>query len=167
MQSLLIVGAGSFSTEVKELAQLLGYDDIVFLDDDPAQAYCVPVVGTTADIKALRSRYDLAIVALGDNANRIKFHHELKRYGYRIPVLVHPTAYISPDAELSPGCIIRTNVVVSSFAKVGEASILNVGSLIDHHVTIGAGCHILMGAVVRNMAKVESMTRIESLSLVQ
>ena len=51
--------------------------------------------------------------------------------------------------------------------KIGEACILNVGALIDHHVEIGAGCHILMGAVVRNKAKVEPLTRVESLSLVE
>lgn len=44
---------------------------------------------------------------------------------------------------------------------------MNVGALIDHHVEIGAGCHILMGAVVRNKAKVEPLTRVESLSLVE
>ena len=38
MTSLLIVGAGSFSTEVEELARLLGYTDIAFLDDHPEKA---------------------------------------------------------------------------------------------------------------------------------
>ncbi len=37
----------------------------------------------------------------------------------------------------------------------------------DHHVEIGYGCHILMGAVVRNKVKVEPLTRVESLSLVE
>jgi UDP-3-O-[3-hydroxymyristoyl] glucosamine N-acyltransferase len=57
--------------------------------------------------------------------------------------------------------------VVSRDVKLGEATILNVGALIDHHVEIGYGCHILMGAVVRNKAKVEPLTRVESLSLIQ
>ena len=167
MSSLLIIGAGSFSPEVEELAHLLGYTDIAFLDDNPTNAYCSPVIGTTADIERLRSQYDTAIVALGNNNTRIKYHEELKRCGYTIPVLIHPTVYISPTATISPGCIIRAKVVVSRDVKIGEACILNVGALIDHHVEIGYGSHILMGAVVRNKAKIEPLTRVESLSLIQ
>lgn len=167
MNSLLIIGAGSFSPEVEELAGLLGYTDIAFLDDNPSTAYSSPVIGTMADIAALRSQYDTAIVALGNNNTRMKYHQILKDCGYNIPILIHPTAYVSPTAEIAPGCVIRAKVVVSRDVKLGEATILNVGALIDHHVEIGYGCHILMGAVVRNKAKVEPLTRVESLSLVQ
>ena len=167
MQKLLIIGAGSFSPEVEELAGLLGYTDIVFLDDNPSTAYCSPVIGTTDEIEAFRSKYDTAIVAIGNNSTRMKYHEELKRCGYNIPILIHPTAYVSPTAEIAPGCVIRAKVVVSRGVKLGEATILNVGALINHHVEIGYGCHILMGAVVRNKAKVEPLTRVESLSLVE
>lgn len=167
MNSLLIIGSGSFSPEVEELARLIGYKDIAFLDDNPQKAYCHPVIGTTSDIEGFRSKYSTAIVALGNNERRMKYHDELKRCGYTIPTLIHPTAYVSPEAEIAPGCIIRAKAVVSRYANLGESVILNVGALIDHHVEIGEGCHILMGAVVRNMAKVEPLTRVESLSLIQ
>lgn len=167
MKSLLIIGAGSFSPEVEELAGILGYSDIAFLDDNPSTAYCSPVIGKTVDIEKFRSQYDTAIVALGNNNTRMKYHEELKRCGYNIPVLIHPIAFVSPTASIAPGCIIRAKAVVSRDVKLGEACILNVGALIDHHVEIGYGCHILMGAVVRNKAKVEPLTRVESLSLVQ
>ena len=167
MTSLLIIGAGSFSPEVEELASLLGYNDLAFLDDNPATAYCSPVIGTTAEIASFRSKYDTAIVALGNNNTRMKYHDELKSCGYNIPILIHPTAYVSPTAQIASGCIIRAKAVVSRDVKLGEATILNVGALIDHHVEIGYGCHILMGAVVRNKVKIEPLTRVESLSLIQ
>ena len=97
----------------------------------------------------------------------MKYHEELKRCGYNIPVLTHPTAYVSPTAQIASGCIIRAKAVVSRDVKIGEATILNVGALIDHHVEIGYGCHILMGAVIRNKVKIEPLTRVESLSLIQ
>lgn len=152
---------------MEELARFLGYNDITFLDDNPSSAYCSLVIGTTADLESLRSKYDTAIVALGNNNTRMKYHEELKRCGYNIPILIHPTAYVSPTASIAPGCIIRAKAVVSRDVRLGEACILNVGALIDHHVEIGYGCHILMGAVVRNKVKVEPLTRVESLSLVE
>lgn len=150
-----------------ELARLLGYTDIAFLDDNPDKAMSEPVIGTCSQIAEMRRKYDAAIVALGNNKSRMKYHQILKENGYSIPTLIHPTAYISPDAEIAEGCIIRAKAVVSRYVKLGEATILNVGALIDHHVEIGAGCHILMGAVIRNMAKVEPLTRVESLSVVE
>lgn len=167
MKSLLIIGAGSFSPEVDELARLLGDTDIAFLDDNPDKAMSKPVIGTCSQIAEMREKYDTAIVALGNNKNRMEYHQMLKENGYAIPTLIHPTAYISPDAEIAEGCIIRAKCVVSRYVKLGEATILNVGALIDHHVEIGAGCHILMGAVVRNMAKVKPLTRMESLALIE
>jgi UDP-3-O-[3-hydroxymyristoyl] glucosamine N-acyltransferase len=106
-------------------------------------------------------------VAFGNNKTRMKYHRILIDCCYKNPVLIHPIAYVSPDAEIAPGGIIRAKTVVSRDVKIGEATILNVGALIDHHVEIGYGCHILMGAVVRNKAKVDPLTRIESLNLVQ
>ncbi len=164
---LLIIGAGSFSPEAEEMARMIGYSDIAFLDDNPTKAMAGPVIGPLTDIATLRTQYDTAIVALGNNTDRMKYHNELKRYSYTIPTLIHPTAFVSPDAEIGIGCIIRAKAVVSRFVKVGEACILNVGSLIDHHVIIGSGCHILMGAVVRNKVVVAPLTRVESLEIVQ
>ncbi|MBP5288594.1 MAG: hypothetical protein J6Z79_01815 [Clostridia bacterium] len=167
MRSLLVVGAGSFSVEAEELARLAGYDDIAFLDDHPESACCQRVIGAIADMGSFRDRCGEGIVALGDNRDRLRLHRELKRCGYTVPILVHPASYVSPDAVLSPGCIVRAKAVVSRFARLGEAVIINAGALIDHHVVLGDGCHVLPGAVVRNKARVEALTRVESLTLIQ
>ena len=162
MKSLLIIGAGSFSVEVEELAMLLGYDSFDYVDDNAPKA-----VGKMADISALREKYDTAIVALGNNENRKKYTELLIENGYDVPILVHPTAYVSPDAKLSRGCIIRTHAVISRYAELGKGVIVNVGGLIDHHCIIGDYSHILMGAVVRNSIKVEPLTWVESNHVVQ
>lgn len=162
LMSLLIIGAGSFSIEVEELARLLGYTDFAFIDDKSSNA-----IGTIKDIGKMREKFDTAIVALGNNENRKRFHEELVRYNYNIPILIHPTAFVSPDAQLSPGCIVRTHAVVSRYAKLGEGVIVNIGSLIDHHCEIGAFSMILPGAVVRNISKVESGSWIRSNAVVE
>lgn len=150
MSSLLIIGAGSFSTEVDELAKLLGYKDIAFLDDKSPVA-----IGTMRDIGKMRDLYDTAIVAMGNNENRKRFQEELVRHGFNIPVLIHPTAFVSSDAQLAPGCIVRARAVVSRYANLCDGVIVNIGSLIDHHCEIGAFSMILPGAVVRNSVKVD------------
>ena len=167
MKRLLIVGAGSFSTEVDELARLCGYDDIAFLDDQTSSARSGPVVGKLDDLGSMKEQYPEAIVAFGNNEMRMKYHHLLKEFGFSSPVLIHPTAYISPDAVIRCGTIIRTRAVVSRYVDIGEACILNVGALIDHDCILEDGCHILMGAVVRNKVRVPYGTWVKANAVVE
>lgn len=145
----------------------LGYDDIAFLDDDPDNALSHPVIGTTRDIRKYRDSYENAIVALGNNQIRIKYHAILEETGYNIPILIHPTAYVSPDAKLAPGCIIRTFAVVGCYAELGKAVILNIGAKVDHHCVIGEGSHLLINSVVRASKKVEPLTWLDSCQVIQ
>ena len=165
--SLLIVGAGSFSAEVDELARILGYTELVFLDDNISTARSTPVIGTLSDIKKFRNVYPEAIVAFGNNDLRLKFHKILLQEGYIIPSLVHPTAYVSPDATLNRGCIVRAKAVVSRYVELGESCIVNAGALIDHDCIVGDGCHILIGAVVRNKVHIPDRTWVPSNTVVE
>lgn len=165
--NLLIIGAGSFSTEIEELAKLLGYDDIAFLDDNPDKALAHPVIGIMKDIEKYREQYDNAIVALGNNKNRLHYHEILESFNYNIPILVHPTAYVSPDAKLAPGCVIRTFAVVSRYAVLGKATILNIGAKVDHHCVIGEGSHLLINSVVRASKTVEPLTWLDAGQVIQ
>lgn len=162
MNSLLIIGAGSFSVEVEELASFLGYTDIAFIDDKSSLA-----IGTMNDIGKMRDLYDTAIVALGNNETRKHFHEKLVLHGFKIPILIHPTAFVSADAQLAPGCIVRANAVVSRHAKLGEGVIVNIGSIIDHHCEIGAFSMILPGAVIRNSVKVEPGSWVKANAVVE
>jgi dTDP-4-dehydrorhamnose 3,5-epimerase-like enzyme len=83
MSSLLIVGAGSFSTEVEELARYQGFTDIAFLDDKDSSA-----IGTMKDIGKVRGKFDTAIVAMGNNENRRKYHEKLKLHAMYLSYLL-------------------------------------------------------------------------------
>lgn len=166
MKKLLIIGAGNFPPEVEELARLNGYDSFAYLDDN-LNARCKPVIGTLSSIASYVEAYPDAIVAFGDNRMRLLYTKKLLEMGYNVPVLIHPTAYISPDAEIAPGCIIRAHCVVSRYVRLGLATILNVGALVDHDVVVGEGSHILMGASIRNMVELPQMSRVESNQVVE
>lgn len=165
--NLLIIGAGSFSTEIEEMARLVGYTDIAFVDDHPEKAVSDPVIGKMSEIAELRLQYDNALVALGNNANRLKYHILLEEAGYKIPTLIHPTAYVSPDAQLAPGCIIRTFAVVGRYAELGKATILNIGAKVDHHCVIGEGSHLLINSVVRASKTVGPLTWLDANQVIQ
>lgn len=164
---ILIVGAGSFSTEIEEMARLVGYDDFAFLDDKPDEALSHPVIGSMNEIHRFRNDFDYAIVALGNNVSRLKYHNILKDCGYSIPVLIHPQAYVSPDAVIAQGCIVRPFAVVGRYAQLGETVILNIGAKVDHHCVIGKGSHLLINSVVRGSSMVEPLSWVDAGEIIQ
>ncbi|WP_303819735.1 hypothetical protein [Ruminococcus flavefaciens] len=166
MNDLLIVGAGSFSVEVEEMARLVGFDRIAFLDDNLI-GHSSSIIGRTSDLSKFNTVFSNAIVALGNNELRRKFHLQIKSHGYTIPILVHPTAFVSDDAELSAGCIVRAHAVISRYAHLDEGVIVNVGGLIDHHCVIHQFSHILMGAVIRNSMEVPELSWIDANSVIE
>lgn len=167
MKSLLILGAGSFAPQVEEIAQMEGYEKIAFLDDNPNAAYCEPVIGKMNDAGKFVEEYEFAIVALGNNQHRMKYTAVLEDLGFTIPYMIHSTAYVSKDAKIGPGCIIREKAIVSRYAELEKAVIINAGAIIDHHCIIGEGTHCLIGAVVRNKVHVEPMTWINANQVVE
>lgn len=114
-QKLLIIGAGSFATELEELARLCGYNEIAFLDDFPDGARCKPVIGHMDDIPEMRKKYNCAIVTLGNNKKRMEYMEILQEHNFEILVLIPPTAYVSPNAIIENGGIIRAKAVASRY----------------------------------------------------
>lgn len=167
MESISILGAGSFSTEVEELARQRGYNDIAFLDDSPNTARCQPIIGKLDEALVFMQQFSSAIVALGNNEMRMKYTKMLFDACYDVPALVHPAAYVSKDAALSCGCIVRAKAVISRYVKLGTAVIINAGVIVDHDCTIGEGVHCLPGAVVRNRVMVSPMRWIKANEVVE
>ena len=139
-QELLFIGAGGFGRVVLEHAS--GLYDCGFLDDgDSAVVDCVPMIGKTSDMASLYPEYNLLLVAIGNNKLRQRLYKEAMAIGYSFPI-IHPTAYISPHAQIGSGCIILDNAVVQNNVKCGDGCILNPGVELHHDSTIGNYCLI-------------------------
>ena len=169
-RTLLIVGAGGLGQDVAEIAMMSGrYAKIAFLDDQPTpeKERQYTVVGTVGELEKFVGMYGYAISAVGNNEYRMKMHNEIKRLGFDIPILIHPTAIVHPLALLSPGDIIRAMCFVSSGVEIGEGVLLNIGCKIDHNCVIDEGCHISMGTVVRNEVRVPPLSSFKSNAVVE
>ena len=100
MRSLLILGAGGFGQMVKETALAIGYEKVVFLDD---AAKAEDVIGMCCDYVLKHSEYPAAVAAFGNNKTRLFWTEKLLEEGYEVPVIIHPSAIVSPSAVLEPG----------------------------------------------------------------
>lgn len=156
--NLLIIGAGGHGHVVKEIAQALGiYKKIDFIDDGSDIA-----IGTCKELKRFKESYTDAFVAFGDNALRHTWFLKAKELGYHIPALVHPRAYVSPSAIIEEGVVILPNAVINTRAKLKAGTIIGIGTLIDHDVTIGEYCHINSGAIVMAGSHIKNLTKADA-----
>lgn len=155
---LLIIGAGGHGRVVKEIAEATSlFDKIDFADDNYEFS-----VGKIDDIQRLHSVYDCAFVGIGNNRLRAQLLKKLSDTGYTIPVLIHPTAYISKSAVIGEGTVIEPKAIVNANASVGKGCIISVGSIIDHDVIINDYSHINSGAVICDAGIIESYVKIDA-----
>lgn len=163
MSSLLILGAGGHAKVVAETALASGVaSSLAFLDDrflvmdSSTSVLGWPVIGPL--VLSLQSstanQFDAAVVAIGHAATRLHWIHQLQAFGYNLPVLMHPTAWVSPSAQLGPSSAVFANVVVQAQAFAGTGVILNTGCSVDHEVHLAEGVHICPGARLAGEVKV-------------
>lgn len=168
-RTLLIIGAGGLGQVVAESAQMSGrYTKIAFLDDDPTEEKSrqFSIIGATNEIEKYVDDFVYAIPAFGSNEKRYELMLELKNCGYKIPRIIHPTAYISPTVSIGEGTIIRPNAAISRNVVIEECCLINMGALIDHRCHIGRCTHIPMGCVVRGEITIPPMSEFEPNSVI-
>ncbi|GAA6172314.1 acetyltransferase [Colwellia sp. KU-HH00111] len=148
---LVIIGAGGHGRVVADCAQQLKhYQEIVFLDEcfPNSKHDCEwPIIGSMSDVAA-HLENSTFIVAIGNNQIRGKILKQLVHAGANIATLVHPSAVISPNAELKKGTIVCANAVVSVGCTIGDGCIINTGATVDHDCKLESYVHISPGVNV-------------------
>ena len=148
MKILAILGASGHGKVVAEIAELSGWDEIVFFDDAFPEVNAVGewrVIGATGDLLAERDKYSAAIVAIGNNGIRLDKSKYLIANGFELATLVHPSSTISKYAKLDEGSVVMAGAVINPFVSVGMSSIINTACSIDHDCVLGEGVHISPG----------------------
>lgn len=157
-KDLLIIGADGHGKVVKETALAMRYFDRVdFLDDNSELA-----IGKCQDFKKHLNDYSYGFVAFGNNVQRMKWTLQLIEVGFQLPILIHPTAYISPLARIELGTIVCAMAVVSNNAIIKKGCIISIGALVDYDSCIGEGSHINSGAIVKAVGKVERLKKVDA-----
>ena len=134
MKSIYIYGASGHGLVVADIAKACDYDDIIFLDDGDNRYL------TFDEIK---ENYSIPIAfGVGNNTIRKKLFERVKKHGFTIATLIHPSAIVSTSSNIEEGTILMPNVTVNAKSNVGKGVILNTASVIEHENTIEDFVHI-------------------------
>lgn len=149
---IYIYGASGHGLVVADVAKSCGYDDVIFVDDGENK------YPTFEDIKRT-SGIPIAF-GIGSNSIRAKLFEKVKRNGFFIPVLIHPSGIISSSARIEEGTVVMPNVVVNAKAYIGKCVILNSSCVVEHESIIGDFVHISPKVAIAGDVKVGDFTHI-------
>ena len=162
MSKLLVIGAGGHSKVVAETAIASGAaTSLAFLDDrcwkDDVNTFLGwPIIGPLAFALEPKTRFEFkaAAVAIGHSGIRLHWIQQLQAVNYHLPVLLHPSSWVSQTAHIGPASVVFAQSVVQAHASIGAGVILNTGCSVDHDVMLDDGVHICPGARLAGEVKV-------------
>ncbi|PZE20470.1 acetyltransferase [Paenibacillus xerothermodurans] len=162
MSKLLIIGAGGHGKVVADCAKESGrWDTIAFLDNKqprPQRVLDWDVLDRLENAHYYLQEYPDVIVAIGDNALRLKLMETYKQMGFCLATVIHPSACVSRYAALGEGTVILPKAAVNAGAVLGAGCIINTGASVDHDGVIGKGVHISPGAHLAGNVRVGDLT---------
>ncbi len=158
MKKLIIIGASGHGKVAADIAVQNGYEEILFLDDNPATKECggFPVVGTSRD--SVRYTECDFIVGIGDARIRERIQEQLESEGLHIITLIHPSAVVADSAVIQSGTVVMAGVVINPGTKIGKSCIINTCSSVDHDCTVSDYVHVSVGAHIAGSVRIGKRT---------
>nr|WP_255550897.1 acetyltransferase [Granulicella sp. dw_53] len=157
-QRIVVIGAGDHAKVIVEALWAMEIFEVVgFLDPVPAssQLLGLPVLGGDELLpRLLGQKVTSAVVAIGSNSERQQIGRRLLAMGFALPVVLHPSAIISPSATIKSGTVVMARAVVGTLAQVEELAIINTGAIVEHDNHIGEAAHIAPGTALAGRVRV-------------
>lgn len=157
---LVIWGASGHAKVVADIARLLGWEVVGFLDDmAPLRRgegfFGASVLGSFEDAGASGLLDGVAVaLGVGDNAVRAAMAMRLIRAGCGLPPLVHPAAVVARVSQIGDGVVIAAGCVVNPDVVLGHAVLVNTGATVDHDCLLAEGVHLAPNATLTGGVRV-------------
>lgn len=148
---LVLIGFGGHARSIADVAISAGFSKLLFVDENARAGETFLNFPVQA---AMPSGDWLYFPAAGDNRRRMDQFRELKSQSLPIASIISPTATIGAGAKIATGCFIGHHAHAGPMARIGMASILNTGAIVEHDCVIGDCVHVSIGSRVAGVCKV-------------
>ena len=149
---IVILGAGGHGKIVLDICLVLNRSVRGFIDIGKKTGEIIhgtPVLGGDELLQDTGFVEQVSfIVGVGDPELHRKITRKVTQFGGRFETLQHPSAVVSPRAEVGEGTVVNAGAVVNIDARVGRHCILNTRSSVDHDCVVEDGCQICPGATL-------------------
>ncbi len=152
---IILLGNGGHCQSVMDTILSLGYYDeigIVEKNGNYENNEDRLLIGTDDDLPFLfKDGWTDAAITVGSIGNtRVReiIYINLKKIGFRLPVIVDPSAVVSTRARIEEGTFIGKRAIVNTGVSIGKCAIINSGAIIEHDCSIGQFAHVSPGATI-------------------
>lgn len=151
--------------EMQARLQNKEWEILGFLNDFHEGKICgYPVLGPTLYCKELLKETDIfftyAVHPIEHGKVRIELFEELGILDNRLATIIHPSAFISPNAVIGPGCFVMANCYIGPQTVLEKSVYVMANCVIGHNDFIGRFCHISAGATISSYVKIGEATDI-------
>lgn len=133
-KKVIIFGASGHGRVIADIVRANGDEVLGFLDDDETKN----ALGKVDDWKKYDAEF---VVGIGNTEIR----ERISLLPCRWYTAIHPSAVVSPDAEIGKGTVVMPNAVINTGAKIGKHCIINTGAVVEHDNHIEDYVHVSVG----------------------
>ena len=155
---VIIVGSGGHAAVVADALLAAGRQVLCFTDSDASRhgaRLCGLLVLGGDDVLARYASADVEVAngiggagKPGTAGLRGRVQQALQSQGWRFASVQHPSAVVSPFAQIGAGAQLLATSVVQAGAVVAEGCIVNTAAVVEHDTQLGAFVHLACGAVL-------------------
>lgn len=155
MANVYLFGASGHGKVVKDILNANGVKVEAFVDDNLSVDECAGRI-VLHDAKGLSPM----IVSIGVNrirkivVDRLVAKANEDGHPLEFATAIHPSAIISPSAQIGEGTVVMAGAVINANAVIGKHCIVNTGATVDHDCVVGDYCHIAPGANISGATQI-------------
>ena len=152
---LLILGGGGHARGLIDALKCMQCKIIGITDPNPIMQgktiMGIPIIGD--DKKIMQYPSDLVelvngLGSIGAPSKRKQLFMDFKDKGYIFATIIHPFGVIAEDTQLSEGTQIMAGAVIQTGSYIGQNTIVNTMTSVDHDCRIGDHSHIAPGVTL-------------------
>jgi sugar O-acyltransferase (sialic acid O-acetyltransferase NeuD family) len=173
----IIIASGGLSKEIidtllesEDTHELIGVIDEYKKNGDPFHGS--EIIGSIIDIpdiaKKIKNLY--FHIAIGDNFTRSKVYKEIINLNIKnlIPLtIIDSSAVIKKSVTVGFGCYIAAGTIIQSSTKIGNFSIINLNTSIDHDNSIDDFCSLAGNSITGGNVKIGKFTHLALATVVK
>lgn len=156
MEDIIVYGAGGMAKEVVQIIEDLnevtpqwnirGYiDDIKGDCGEFINGY--KILGT-GEILKYEVNSTNVVLAIGNPVAKKMIYDNIKDYRVKFPSLIHPSAKVCKNSQISNGAIIGMDCIVSVNVHIGSHVFLNMRTVVGHDAAIGDFSSCLVNSII-------------------
>lgn len=151
---VFIYGASGHGRVIADILRSCGYSLGGWIDDRK-----LPGAISWENFRSLHPEGSVAL-GIGENGARERVFRQVSTAGYRLPVLIHPSAVISESAIIDEGTVIMPLAIVNAGAAIGKGCIINSAAVVEHDCRLDDFVHLSPHSALAGGVKIGCSTHI-------